>query len=108
MKRLLAMLLMIAFAWGGVVTASHAVTCNDSDAVTLSASKSDISQPTKAPSEAKVAHHCVSTCHGSAGYIPLLGAATPTPVAISEQVSLSDAGLAGRVLAVPTPPPSLV
>jgi hypothetical protein len=108
MKRLLAMLLMIAFAWGGVVTASHAVTCNDSDAVTVSTNKSDISQPAKASGDTKAAHHCVSTCHGSAGYIPLLSAATPTPVAVSEQVSLSDVGLAGRVLAVPTPPPSLV
>jgi hypothetical protein len=106
MKRLVAMLLMIAFAWGGVITASHAVDCDDSGAISVSVEKADASHPAKAPGDNDI-KHCAAACHAGSASIPLAANVASKPIPAVSAVLFSDVGSTSHVLAVPTPPPSL-
>jgi hypothetical protein len=104
MKRLVAMLLMIAFAWGGMVTAAHAVSiCGDGSASITAAN--DSSHPAK-PVGDMDAHHCAPACHAGAALLPSLEPMSVSALS-SQSVEFSSVGSTGHVLAIPTPPPSL-
>jgi hypothetical protein len=105
MKRLVAMLLMIAFAWGGVVTASHSSVCDESKAPSVSIEKSATNHPVKAPNDNDT-NHCSTVCHGSVA-LPMAALVPSASIMIATQVEISTVGSTGRILAIPTPPPSL-
>lgn len=105
MRRLVAMLLMIAFAWGGVVTSIHAGTLCDDSTVAVSVAH-DGSNADDQTTDAPQKHHCAPACHVSAA-LPALLWVEPAPSTVSESPRLSVTASVGHVGAVPTPPPSI-
>lgn len=105
MKRLVAMLLMITFAWGVVVTASHAATpCNDLSRAGVSSVTNSSTDTQKA--DALLAHHCAVACHVSVA-LPASLWSDILSLTLNESPEFFVAVSIGHTRAVPTPPPSL-
>jgi hypothetical protein len=106
MKRLFALLMLVAFAWSGFATVCHAATsCNDLGQIATSTSD-DGSHPSPAASDDDV-HHCAPVCHSGAA-LPIGTLPLHLIEAAIERAPVSVVGSTGHILAIPTPPPSLV